>query len=225
MSANVLKKAGFFSNFKDPELRRVMAISKEAKYAKDELIFDRETVGNAFFVVLKGRVKIFTGEGRRMKTLAYLGEGDFLGEMALLGGKVRSASAMAAEDSRLLVITKNNFLKLLGTDRQFSLSLLRTLSDRLRQANHEIESLLFHNMIGRLACAILQLCRECGAISEPAEIKMTLRELADYVGTTREPLSRALAMLKRSGAITYEDKTLTVRDFSKLKSISPRCVL
>ena len=215
----LLKKARFFKHLEGPELKRILSISKLAKFPAGALIFGKKSVGNHFFVVNSGRVKIFTSaSAKRSKTLAYLGPGEFLGEMALLGGKVRSASAMAEENCELLVIDKTNFQRLLLTNRAFTLRLLYTLSARLQKTNEELEELLFHNMLGRLAHALHSLSRDGGKTSD--EIKMTMRQLADYVGTTREPLSRALSVLVKSKVLTHEGGTIRIIDAGRLASIA-----
>jgi len=144
--------------------------------------------------------------------------GDFFGEMALLGGKVRSASAQAVENSELLVINDKNFKKLLKSDFNFTLRLLYTLAGRLKQADEEIESLLFQNTLCRLAKALFRLSQET---SQPV-LKITVQELADYVGTTREPLSRALSVMRRSQIIECRDRQVVITDAKRLTAMAAK---
>lgn len=219
MSTRILQKISFFSHLRKAELKRVMGIASMRKYSAGELIFSKHQTGNHLFVVKSGSVKIYTSPGlHRKKTLAYLRDGDFFGEMALLGGKIRSASAQATADSELLVIHRKNFKKLIFEDRTFTLKLLYTMSERLRKADREIESLIFQNILGRLVRTIVGLCgsrHQC-----PITLTLSQQELADLLGTTREPLSRALAMLKRSGMIDSRNKHIVVKNLSRLKAIS-----
>lgn len=219
MTAKILRKVSFFSHLRNLELHRIMSIASSKKYKAGEIIFSKEQIGNHLFVVKSGSVKIYTSPGfARKKTFAYLNEGNFFGEMALLGGRVRSASAQAITDCELLVIPREKFKKIISTDIEFTLGMLHTLSERLRMANREIESLLFQNVLGRLVRTLVDLCgakRQC-----PITLELSQRELADFVGTTREPLSRALAMLKRSEMVDSGNKRIIVKNLSRLKAIT-----
>ncbi|HOX22948.1 MAG TPA: Crp/Fnr family transcriptional regulator [Elusimicrobiales bacterium] len=218
MAEKLLQKVSFFRHLNRQELARILAITKTLRYSAGDIIFSKEDAGDTLYMVKSGKIRIFTQANRRQKTLDYLKEGDIFGEMALLDGKVRSASAQALDDSELLAITKNAFFKLIA-DRKFTLRLLDTLSMRLREADKEIEALLFQNMLGRLARAIIKLA---GPQREHrTAVKISLHELANYIGTTREPLSRALASFKRCGLIDYEDKTLKIKDYRRLSAIAP----
>lgn len=218
MPKQLIKKTSFLKHLGGKELARIMAITKLAHFRARQLVFSKEDAGDSFFIVKSGRIKIFTEANHRQKTLDFLESGDIFGEMALLDGKVRSASAQALEDSELLMITKSAFTRLIS-DTAFTLRLLNTLSTRLRAADREIESLLFQNMLGRLARAAINL-------SGPEQghkpvVHISLHELANYIGTTREPLSRALASLKRCGIIEYSDKALKIKNYRRLAAIAP----
>ncbi|MFA5162398.1 MAG: Crp/Fnr family transcriptional regulator [Elusimicrobiales bacterium] len=218
-----IRKTAFLCSLKTAERNRVFALARTARWRKGEMIFSKDEAGDNFFIVKSGRVRIFTSvQPERAKTLAYLGAGDFFGEMALLGGEVRSASACAEEDCELRVINGGNFKKLLRADHAFTLNLLRTLCERLHKADDEIEGLLFHNMIGRLAGAIVKLRGERKFSPVPAEIDINISQLAQYIGATREPVSRAVSALKRAKMIDYRAGKIAVLDVARLRAISPQ---
>lgn len=223
MSTKILKQVSLFRHLRNRELQRIMTISSIWKFAKGDIIFDKQEVGNHFFIVRTGKVKIFTETFlSRRKTLAYLGPGDFFGEMALLGGKVRSASAQAMDNCELLVIQRKKFKDLICTDREFTFKLLHTMSERLRKADSEIESLLFQNMLGRLVQTLVTLVER--RHKSPIAMNISLQELADFVGTTREPLSRALAHLKKGNTIEYKNKQMVIKDLARLKAMARQSV-
>ncbi|MFA6582692.1 MAG: Crp/Fnr family transcriptional regulator [Elusimicrobiaceae bacterium] len=222
MTVKYLKKVSFFKDLKITELKRILDIAKNVSFKAGDRIFSKEDVGRNFFIVLAGKVKIYTSTGeKRSKTLAYMVEGDFFGEMALLGGKTRSASAQAETDCQLMVVDKESFYELIETDVNFTLCLLRTMSERLRKSNQDVESLLFHNMLGRLAFTILRLSKEHGIKKDRSHINLTLHDLADLLGTTREPLSRSLSVMKKAGILDYEDKQIVIKDRKRLESMAP----
>lgn len=216
---NTLRKVTFFQHLSPAELKRIASISKLQTFAKGAQILSKADAGKHLFVVQKGKVKIFTtSDQRKRKTFAYVGPGQFFGEMALLDGKVRSASAQAAEKTELIMIGKEAFKELIDRDTKFTFSLLRTMVTRLRLANEEIERLLFSNIVGRLAQKILDLS---GAKPDKAgkPVTLTRQEMADFVGTTREPLTRAIGLLKRRGSIVLKGGKIVVADYAKLADL------
>lgn len=219
MIATILKQVSFFSGLSNTELNKVLAIAGTKKYSSGQLVFAKEDLGGNFFVVKAGRIKIFTtvGSGKK-KTFAFLKKGDFFGEMSLLGGKTRSASAQAVEDSELFVIPRKNFKRLILENPDFTLKLLHTLVERLNKCDKEIESMLFHNILGRLADAILELSKD--KHSKPVKMAIDQNELAQYLGTTRVPVCRAINTLKRSGVIDYHRGELVILNSARLRSIS-----
>ncbi len=219
-----LKKIGLLSSLSGPQLRDVSRLAREMDVPARQALFGKREYADAMFVVLSGRVKIYSDSaGRKKKTFAYLTAGDFFGEMSLIDDSPRSASAQAVEDSRLLVIRKKDFRRLLARDAGLTFYLLQAVCARLRRANEEIEGLLFYNVLGRVAKAMMALARRGG---EPWKggIALTQRytqqELAEYVGTTREPLARALSSLRRAGLIAVTaDGRYAVPDAVKLAAL------
>ncbi|TBR17475.1 Crp/Fnr family transcriptional regulator [bacterium] len=218
-----IKKFGLVGLLPPPAQKRLLAISRQGDFGPGERIFSRADAADHMFVVIRGRVKIFlSGGGRRRKTFAYLGAGDFFGEMAVITGKTRSASAEAVEPTSLLLIHKRDFRRLMEKDRKLCFYMLQAVSDRLRVADEEIEDLLFRNVLGRVAKTLRDLSKNVDkGGTAPVELprRYTHQDLADLVGTTREPLSRALATLRRAGLVDAVDGTIVLLEPAKLDQI------
>lgn len=218
----ILRKIPFLSQLKDKDLREVYKISRIREYGPGELVFSKAESANQMFVVLSGRIKIFSHSGaKKRKTFAYLEAGDFFGEMALLEGEPRSASAEAVSYTKLMVITKADFRRLLAKDQNLTYYLLCTVSTRLRKANEAIEDLLFKNILGRVAKTLWQLGRR-GERTRGGILlgeNYTQQELADIVGTTREPLTRALSSLKRAQLVETRAGRYFIKDPAKIEAI------
>lgn len=219
MILKTLKKVCFFKALTSREIDQILSIAKLRRYRAGEMVFLKDEQGDTFFIVKSGRIKIFTSiGGAKKKTFAYLKTGDFFGEMSLLGVQVRSASAQAAEDSELIVISKRNFRALVLQSPDFVIKLLYTLANRLNKCDKEVESMLYHNNLGRLADAVLDLTKD--GRTRPVKVRISQGELAEYMGTTRVPVCRAVSTLKRGGVIDYRRGELIVLDMEKLRSIS-----
>jgi len=222
--AKALKRVGLLSTLTGARLREVERLTRELTVPARHALFAQKEDADAMFIVLSGRVKIFSdSSGRKKKTFAYLGPGDFFGEMALIEGGTRTASATAVEDTRLLAIRKRDFQGLLDRDPALVRYLLRTVCARLRLANEEIEGLLFRNVLGRVAKAVLGLARRSGERWSGGlafKQRYTQQELAELVGTTREPLTRALSSLRRAGLVAMtSDGRYAVPDPAKLAAL------
>lgn len=221
MGLTFLKNIPFFRHLPKKELKRVLGLARIADFQEGDMIFSQKASGNHLFIVLNGRVKIYvTSPNQKRKTLAILEKGDFFGEMALLDGHVRSASARVLGSARLLLIHKKDFKNLLFSDPAFGFKILRTLSERLRRANEEIGSLLFQNLFGRVVRALVEISKR-GKKTEKGLLMpkgLTHKELADYVGSSRVPITRALGVLRRMGVIEYHGRDLLIQDADRLKS-------
>lgn len=222
--ARLLKKIPFLSALSAKHLNEVFRLAEELDLGARQSVFAKRQDSDAMYIVLSGRIKIFTNSAsKKRKTFAYLKEGDFFGEMSLLEGTTRTAAAQAVEPSRLLVIRKKDFQRLLASDPKLALYLLRTVCERLRRANEEIEGLLFRNILGRVAKAMLDLGRRSGETTHGGGIvlkdRFTQQELADVVGTTREPLTRALSSLRRAGLVAQQDGRYTIPAPDKLAGL------
>ena len=215
----LLRKISFFKKLSSTDLEKIFSIAQIKKFGKGDIVFHKSEIGNNFFIVESGKIKIFTSIGpSKKKTFAYLEKGEFFGEMSLLGSKTRSASAQAVSDSELLVISKFNFKKLLVKNTDFTLKLLQTLVKRLNNSDREIENMLFHNILGRLADKIIELAPKTNKL--PIIVNIDQNELAECIGTTRVPICRAINSLKKCGAIDYKRSGIAILNFKQLKSIA-----
>lgn len=143
---DVLSRVYLFRELTPSEMERVLSISKEIKAKKNEVIFREGDLGDAFYLIVTGGVRISTlvpGVGEEALTI--LREGEYFGEMALIDDAPRSASAIANEDTMLLCIGKDDFRKLLERQTDIAYKLLwiftKTLSARLRKTDEQLKSI------------------------------------------------------------------------------------
>jgi len=109
-------------------------------YRKSEVVFEENSIGNEMFIVCSGKVKIYTEPktGRRT-VLAVLKPGQHFGEMALIDGTPRSATAVAMQDNtKLVVLDKAKFRYLVQQQPEFAFAMMETLCQRLREANLQL---------------------------------------------------------------------------------------
>jgi CRP/FNR family transcriptional regulator, cyclic AMP receptor protein len=220
MGVDLLKKVHYLSHLPASALGKMMKIAKVLTFRKGDLIISKKEAAEHLFIVAQGRVKIFVAPSpRKTKTFATIEKGEFFGELALLDGTVRTASAEALEDNtRIIIVPKRDFQRFLLKDPGFMMMLLRTLAERLRRTNETIEGLLFKNLLGRVAKALVDLQERKPGNGQG--LAVTHQELAAWVGTSREPLSRALSSLRRGGLIETGQGHIKISDPAKLKQLA-----
>lgn len=133
-----LKKMALFAELSRREVRVVDGFMHERSYLAREVVFDEGEQGEAFYVVLEGRVLICR-QGQPDTPLAVLGPGSFFGELALLDDAPRSAQARAQDNCKLLVLFRGDFLGLMESHgliaSKIAVQLARHLAARVRTLN------------------------------------------------------------------------------------------
>jgi CRP-like cAMP-binding protein len=177
-----------------------------AVYAREfpagAVIFEEGDPGSRMYVIQTGRVRVVKQMGGRSLALAVLGPGDFFGEMALLEGQPRSASAVVAEPSRILELDEQAFADLVRGNGEVGLKLLRKLSARLRDATRKIRNFLAADAMGRAVEVLRALCGQAGADGwRPAPVDLEVAELAARAGESPERARELWAALERAGLV------------------------
>lgn len=136
-----LKRISIFSSLSSQELRMVSQVTQEEEFEQGELLFAQGDRGDSMFFVLDGRISIFAGVPPKIEVLTVFEKGDFFGEMGLFDDKPRSASAMALEPSRLLVLHKSDFRELIAEYPEVAFGIMKELNKRIRDTNQRLTSL------------------------------------------------------------------------------------
>jgi CRP-like cAMP-binding protein len=190
---------------------------------KGQPVFLQGDPGDEMYLLLEGRIRICTESlsGREI-TLDLLKGGDFFGEMALLDGEPRSATAVAELAGQLLVLRRSDFQSFLKACPNAAVSLLAFLSRRLRTANDRIQDLALLTVRQRLAAMLVDLAFKDG---EPLADGVMLgqgvshKALSGLLGTSRETVSRMCAELKELGLIEQQGRRLLIRHVDGLRDI------
>jgi CRP/FNR family cyclic AMP-dependent transcriptional regulator len=186
-------------------------------------VFRRGDAGEALYIVRNGevRISVASAEGKEL-VLAMLGPGDFFGELALFDGDPRSADAIAAEDTTLLVLWRDQFRRLLEASPALAASALAALSRRLRRSDLLIEDLAFLDVRARLARVLLDLAARKGVPGPEGVViaaRLTQRDLAALVGATRESVNKWLRACERDGLVRRARGRLVLPDVGGLHAL------
>jgi CRP-like cAMP-binding protein len=222
MDVGFLKYIPLFSELSDNDLREIVKLAVRQVYKKDNMILIEEEIGSTMFIILDGRVKIsrISDDGREV-ILSILSEGDFFGEMSILDGQNRSANVVTLEDSKIMVIRREDFLQMLHDYPQIAINLLKELAQRLRRSDAQIKSLSLQNATGKVASTLLRIADDSGKIHlGQVEIPRLppQQDLANMAGTSRETISRVLKTLTKQGYLKKEGSRLIIKDYESFRS-------
>ena len=132
----LLRSMDLFGELAEPELAKIARLLKEHKVAENELIFNQGDPGDGLYIVLQGRVRIATTDSfGRERVLAFYGPGEFFGDMAVLTGAPRSATATASSNGRLLQLRKDDFDVLVATNVGVMRAMMRVMVERQAALN------------------------------------------------------------------------------------------
>ncbi len=212
----------FFREIDPVLLDRMAPYIHQKTYRKGELIFLEGDDGDEIFFIGSGSVSIYTFDKSKKVILAFLHEGEYFGEMAMMRpGLVRSATAECLVQTKLYILRRSDFQTLIEHDRNIAFQLLDYTMERLRRANQQIYDLTFLNVRTRIVKRLLVLA-EPGLTQEANEytipLKITHQQLAEMVGAVRETVSKVLQELQDEGVIQILDRHIRLNDISELRA-------
>jgi len=214
----ILRRSELFAQLTDSELDSILAHTSVSRFPEGEQIFAKGDPGSSMMAVLKGRVMISSPsrDGRQV-VLTVMHEGDFFGEIALLDGKGRTATAVAREPCELLFLGRADFLPFLRERHDAAVRIIAFLCERLRRTTGLVEDSAFLSVSSRLAKQLAML--SAAALSSDLDIRMSQEELAQTLGVSREIVSRQLAAWREAGVIELGRRRIRVRDAAALDRI------
>lgn len=220
-SVSLLRRVSLFADLNENALAGLAAHLRRRVFRKETIIFHQDQAGDALYIVESGRVRIFrSAENGQEITVETHGPGGFFGDMALLDGLPRSASALAKEDCVTYTLARPDFQGQLSQSPEMAIALLQSLSARLRKQMHYAETLAFFDVQARVRHTLLDLAQRYGVKEKDGsvliDVDVTQGELATMVGATRERVNRALASLRAQGLIEARGRRMVIRDLARL---------
>jgi CRP/FNR family transcriptional regulator, cyclic AMP receptor protein len=205
-----------FDGLTDADLAEMDDRFAMASFRKGELIYSPFDRGDALFLVESGRVRLFrsASDGRQV-TLAMLDAGASFGQLSVLDTPLLDAYAEAMTDCVVRVLRVSDLERAVADHPRMALNLMRSLADRLRDAEDQIEALAFRPVPSRLAGKLLDLMDRYGRVTPNGiriDERFTHMQLAEMIGTSRETLTKVLNELRDAGLIDVRDRLIWVLD-------------
>jgi CRP/FNR family cyclic AMP-dependent transcriptional regulator len=221
VSDDVLASAPLFAAL-DAEAAAALRHSMiEVDLPKGEVLFTEGEPGDRLYVIADGKIKLgATSADGRETLLAILGPGDMFGELSLFDPGPRTATATALTDATLLGLGHDDLQPWLTGRPGVGPALLRALARRLRRTNEAMADLVFSDVPGRVAKALLDLANRFGVPGDDGSVyvvhDLTQEELAQLVGASRETVNKALADFQNRGWIRLEPRGVYLLDEERL---------
>jgi CRP/FNR family cyclic AMP-dependent transcriptional regulator len=224
--AALLAETELFGQLDEGVLHRLAERTNHRVYGKRRTIFVQDERGDRLFVVVDGVVKLLVrSQAGDSIELVRHGRAAVLGEIAVLDGGPRSATAEAVERTALLSLARDELLDILRSERRVAEALLRALAGMVRRTTQDLAALAFLDLEGRVARRILALAGGPQATSAEATSerrRITQSEIAQMVSGSRQTVNRALRSLERRGFVELTKHGIEIKDADGLRGRTDR---
>ncbi len=198
-----------------PALERALSVMQTRTLARKERLFAEGDTATSLFLIRAGTVKLaHTTPAGRSNVLALLGPGELVGELSLLDGRRRGATATAVTEAVVLELSERSFDRWLTDEPDAAGLLLRQLARRMRRSNDVVADLVFSDVPARVARTLLDLADRFAATDDQGRAvvrhELTQEELAQLVGAARETVNKTLADFAARGWIELHQRSFTV---------------
>ena len=215
-----VKKAPLFTALEDSATSTLRESMTTVKISKGNVLFSEGDDGQTLYVIVDGKIKLGTrSTDGRENLLSILGPGEMFGELSLFDVGPRTATATAVTDTRLLALGHDKVIPWITQHPEVSLQLLARLAQRLRRTNEVVSDLVFSDVPGRVAKALIDLGERFGVKQDDGfhvNHDLTQEELAQLVGASRETVNKALADFAGRGWLRLEARAVVILDYERL---------
>lgn len=207
----LLRETEVFSRVDETTAAELAQRMVRRTFRRGEVLFHQGDPADSLYVLVDGTVAVVvTNENGDRMVLTTLAPPDVLGEIALLDGGTRSASAEAVEDTAALVLSRAAFLQLLRDHPPFTEQLLRSLGGLVRRLSEQASDFVFLDLPGRVAKAVLRLAEDAGLDGAPVEVTVTQQRLAEMVGGSRQSVNQILHAFAARGILELHGRRVLI---------------
>jgi CRP/FNR family cyclic AMP-dependent transcriptional regulator len=202
-----LKKVSLFNNLNDDQLMHVLKIANRKTIDPGSILFHEKEMGKTFYVVLTGSIKLFTKSStNEEKVLSLVNGGESFGELSLLDGRPRSASAQTLEKTTVLELSSDHFMDLLQSHFDITRGILTELCRRLRETNDHVNDLTFLDGRTRVIKNLITIANKYGQRDGNiifVSMSLNYDELAQMAGVPKSTLTDVIRELGNRGVLLF----------------------
>jgi CRP-like cAMP-binding protein len=218
---DVVRQSPLFAALDDDAANALMESMTASRLERGDVLFREGDRGDRLYVIGEGKIKLgLTSIDGRENLLAILGPGEMFGELSLFDPGPRTATATAVAETQLIALGHEDLNTFLSGRPAVATTMLAALARRLRRTNEALSDLVFTDVPGRVAKALLDLSGRFGRPSEEGVLvahDLTQEELAQLVGASRETVNKALADFATRGWIKLEARAVVLIDIERIQ--------
>jgi CRP/FNR family cyclic AMP-dependent transcriptional regulator len=218
-----LQQTSLFTGIQEAQLAQIAQDMAVRRFAQGEVIFREGDPGQVLYMVQSGQVRIFVNgiHGSETSVILCGRPGEVFGELAVIDGLPRSATAVALVETVLLTISRENFRKHMRQCPQLALNFLNELSVRVRYNTRQMNSLTSMDVPQRLARKLMELAQSYGLAEDGGvriNMPLTQSDLASLIGATRESINKSLRDFRLREWIHIHQGQIIILDPEALRS-------
>ena len=221
MDDQIVRRAPLFAALDDESAAALLASMTEVELRRGETLFSEGDPGDRLYVITSGKIKLGrTSSDGRENLYAILGPGEMFGELSLFDPGPRTLTGTAVSDASLVGLGHDDLREWMSGRPDVAPHLLRALARRLRRTNEALADLVFSDVPGRVAKALLDLSERFGRRTEEGVLvahELTQEELAQLVGASRETVNKALADFASRKWVRLEARAVVLLDVERLR--------
>jgi CRP/FNR family cyclic AMP-dependent transcriptional regulator len=221
----LLRELELFSGLSEADIEAIGHATTMTHCRPGQVILSPDDPPDRIHILKKGKVRVYrvTPDGKQL-TLDLYDRGTILGDMGLLGqDPIPEAYAETIDDAVICTITPDELRRLIERYPAIGVNIISYLSNRLREAERELEAMAYQRVGQRLARKLVDLAQRFGIQTVRGTLiqaRLTQQELADMIGTTRETLAHTLSDFRRRGLVDMSRHEVLVRDAERLVEVA-----
>jgi CRP/FNR family cyclic AMP-dependent transcriptional regulator len=217
----VVRRAPLFEALDSDDAEALLTQMSPVRMERGDILFREGESGDSLYVIGEGKIKLgrSSSDGRE-NLVAILGPGEMFGELSLFDPGPRTMTATAVAETQLMGLGNDSLTGLLTGRPEVAKALLAALAKRLRRTNEHLADLVFTDVPGRVAKALLDLAERFGRPVDNGVMvshDLTQEELAQLVGASRETVNKALADFATRGWLKLEARAVLLLDVDRLR--------
>jgi CRP/FNR family cyclic AMP-dependent transcriptional regulator len=214
-----------FTALDNSDRERLASLLRPRAFNKNEVVFLKGDPGLGLYLIHRGRIKICAVDRHGAELVfTFLSRGDVLGEMAILDGSPRSATAIAVEKTDTFYLDRHEFMEFLKNSSGACIGIIEMLCRRLRRVSTQLEELSFLDVSGRLAGKLLTMSgatsQDKSSAGNSCTCAASQEELANIIGASRVMVNKVLNSFVDLGFISIARKRLTILNPDELNKIA-----
>ncbi|MGO1402357.1 MAG: Crp/Fnr family transcriptional regulator [Flaviflexus sp.] len=221
METSIIASVPLFAGLSEEDQAKLTELMSEETLRRGESLFHEGDSGDNLFIIVDGKIKLgHASDDGRENLIAILGPREIIGELSLFDLGKRSTSATAVAPTTLLSLSHEDLMGFIDTNPDMAKHMLRQLAQRLRRTNELMADLVFADVPGRVAKALLDLASRFGERTQEGVYvahDLTQEEIAHLVGASRETVNKSLADFVSRGWIRLEGRAVTLIEIGRLE--------